>query len=175
MDGKTGRPIISLKFKAPPAKEATPAAAPAEKAASPALGAFAHGRPLPTRKHALREVLVARPEPKVDKPVEESKPAPPIEPAAFKAATKAATKAASSVVADPTWQSGDLQRSYQDAKTRAQSLHRKQAKLISGIVMRRVAPDLPEESETRSLAMRAAYAAAFVSLIESAEAVAEPS
>lgn len=180
MDGKTGRPIISLKFKTPAAKEAAPAAAPravaTEKPTIPAPQLFAVPKPVAARRHALREVVVAKPEPKPElkpeKPVEEAKSGPAIEPAAFRAATKAATKAASSVVADPSWQSAELQRSYQDAKTHAQPVHRKQAKLISGIVMRRVAPDLPEESETRSLAMRAAYAAAFASLIESAELLA---
>ncbi|UVC09908.1 hypothetical protein IHQ71_04660 [Rhizobium sp. TH2] len=132
---------------------------------------FAMPKPVLARKQALREVFVAKTMAKPEKPVEDHKAAPPIEPAAFKAATKAAMKAASSVVADPAWQSADLQKSYQEAKSHAQPVHRKQAKLISGIVMRRVAPDLPEESETRSLAMRAAYAAAFASLIGSAEEI----
>ena len=70
------------------------------------------------------------------------------------------------MLADPSWQSAELQRSYQEAKLHALPLHRKQAKLISGIVLKRVAPDLPE-NETKSLAMRAAYAAAFASLIAS--------
>ncbi|MDB5551288.1 MAG: hypothetical protein JWL86_1272 [Rhizobium sp.] len=130
---------------------------------------FTMPKPLLARKQALREVFVAKTMAKPEKPVEDTKASPPIEPAAFKAATKAAMKAASSVVADPAWQSAELQKSYQEAKGHAQPVHRKQAKLISGIVMRRVAPDLPEESETRSLAMRAAYAAAFASLIGSAE------
>ena len=143
-----------------------PAVAPkADVAAKP----FAMPKPMVARKQALREVFVAKTMAKPEKPVEDAKAAPPIEPAAFKAATKAAMKAASSVVADPAWQSADLQKSYQEAKGHAQPVHRKQAKLISGIVMRRVAPDLPEESETRSLAMRAAYAAAFASLIGSAD------
>jgi hypothetical protein len=174
MDGKTGRPIISLKFKTPPS-EAAPGAVSrpvaAEKAANALFKPSAVPRPMLARKQALREVVVAKAPPKPEPPAEESKSAPAIEPAAFKAATKAAMKAASSVVADPTWQSAELQRSYQGAKTHAQPVHRKQAKLISGIVMRRVAPDLPEESETRTLAMRAAYAAAFASLIESAQAL----
>ena len=73
------------------------------------------------------------------------------------------------MLADPGWQSAELQRSYQEAKLHALPVHRKQAKLISGIVLKRLAPDLPE-NETRSLAMRAAYAAAFASLIDSAQA-----
>lgn len=175
MDGKTGRPIISLKFKKPAVPEVAEAVEPRPAATQKPAGVAAakpFAMPKPARKQALREVVVAKPEPKPEKPVEESKSAPPIEPAAFKAATKAAMKAAAAVVADPSWQSAELQRSYQEAKTHAQPVHRKQAKLISGIVMRRVAPDLPEESETRTLAMRAAYAAAFASLIESAEVLA---
>ena len=75
------------------------------------------------------------------------------------------------MLADPSWQSAELQQSYQEAKQHALPLHRKQAKLISGIVLKRVAPDLPED-ETKSLAMRAAYAAAFASLIGSTQATA---
>lgn len=179
MDGKTGRPILSLKFKTSPPPGEAPAAderkgapeKPVAAAPKPATAAkpFTIPKPVLARKQALREVFVAKTKAKLEKQVEDAKAAPPIEPAAFKAATKAAMKAASAVVADPAWQSADLQKSYQDAKGHAQPLHRKQAKLISGIVMRRVAPDLPEESETRSLAMRAAYAAAFASLIGSAD------
>lgn len=172
MDRKTGRPIISLKFKAPAPVEADPAASrPAEIARKPQVS----GRePLimpkvASRKQGVREVVMAKPtpapQPIVVKQAEESKPVP-IPPAAFKAATKAATVAVNSVLADPSWQSAELQRSYQEAKLHALPLHRKQAKLISGIVLKRVAPDLPE-NETRSLAMRAAYAAAFASLIAS--------
>lgn len=177
MDGKTGRPILSLKFKTAPSPAEAPAAdqrkvAPGKTVAvapKPVTESrtFVPPKPLLARKQALREVFVAKTMAKAEKPVEDSRNAPPIEPAAFKAATKAAMKAASSVVADPAWQSAELQKNYQDAKSHAQPVHRKQAKLISGIVMRRVAPDLPEESETRSLAMRAAYAAAFASLIGS--------
>jgi len=177
MDGKTGRPILSLKFKTSPPPGEAPAVdqrkavpdKPVAAAPRPVAESkpFVAPKPLLARKQALRQVFVAKTMAKAEKPIEDSKNAPPIEPAAFKAATKAAMKAASSVVADPAWQSADLQKSYQDAKSHAQPVHRKQAKLISGIVMRRVAPDLPEESETRSLAMRAAYAAAFASLIGS--------
>ena len=187
MDRKTGRPIISLKF-----KETTPpeAAQPAARAAEVARKPQVSGRePLivpkvASRKQGIREVVVARPvpapppatakqaAPKSSQPkqVEEARPVP-IAPAAFKAATKAATVAVNAVLADPSWQSAELQQSYQDAKQHALPLHRKQAKLISGIVLKRVAPDLPED-ETKSLAMRAAYAAAFASLIGSAQAIA---
>jgi hypothetical protein len=121
-----------------------------------------------SRKHGVREVVVAKPAPvPVAKPAEDAKPVP-IPPAAFKAATKAATQAVNSVIADPAWQSAELQRSYQEAKLRALPIHRKQAKLISGIVLKRVAPDL-EEGDTKSLAMRAAYAAAFSVLIGKVE------
>lgn len=170
MDGKTGRPIISLKFKAPPAEAEQPAGRPLELARKPQVS----GREpvimpkLPSRKHGVREVVVAKPaapEP-VAKPAEEPKPIPP---AAFKAATRAATQAVNAVIADPTWQSAELQRSYQEAKLRAQPIHRKQAKLISGIVLKRVAPNL-DEGETKALAMRAAYAAAFSVLIGKGEA-----
>lgn len=168
MDGKTGRPIISLKFKAPKADPEQPAGRPIEparKAQVPAREPFVVPK-APSRKQGIREVVVARPAPApvpAAKQKEESKPVP-IPPASFKAATKAATQAVSSVLADPAWQSAELQKSYQEAKLRAQPIHRKQAKLISGIVLKRVAPDL-EEGETRSLAMRAAYAAAFSVLI----------
>ena len=188
MDGKTGRPILSLKFKSPAAGEPDVASAKApvaEKKATPVTQSFVPPKAdapkavppkVAPKRHALREVVVARPAPVAApapkakaKPVEESKQVP-IPPSAFKAATKAAMHAVSSVIADPTWQSSDLQRSYQDAKGHAQPIHRKQAKLISGIVMKRVAPDMPE-CETKSLAMRAAYAAAFASLIGSEQGV----
>ena len=170
MDGKSGRPIISLKFKAPPAEAEQPAERPAGLDRKPQVS----GREpfvvpkVSSRKQGVREVVVAKAaptpsQPPAPKPHEETKPVP-IPPAAFKAATKAATQAVSSVLADPTWQSAELQRSYQEAKLRAQPIHRKQAKLISGIVLKRVAPDL-DEGETKSLAMRAAYAAAFSVLI----------
>jgi hypothetical protein len=174
MDGKTGRPIISLKFKAPAAEAEQPAARPAEPARKPQVS----GRePLiapkvASRKHGVREVVVARPAPPPPpvppaKAPEEAKTVP-IPPAAFKAATKAATQAVNAVIADPAWQSAELQRSYQEAKLRSKPIHRKQAKLISGIVLKRVAPDL-EEGDTKSLAMRAAYAAAFSVLIGKTE------
>ena len=168
MDGKTGRPILSLKFKAPTAEAEQPAARIADPARKPQIS----GREpfivpkVPSRKHGVREVVVAKPAPApipVAKPVEEAKPVA-IPPAAFKAATKAATQAVNAVIADPAWQSAELQRSYQEAKLHAKPIHRKQAKLISGIVLKRVAPEL-EEGETKSLAMRAAYAAAFSVLI----------
>lgn len=174
MDGKTGRPIISLKFKTPAAEAEQPAARTVEPARKPQVS----GRePLlvpkvASRKHSVREVVVAKPAPvqaptPVAKPAEEAKSVP-IAPAAFKAATKAATQAVNAVIADPAWQSAELQRSYQEAKLRAKPIHRKQAKLISGIVLKRVAPEL-EDEETKSLAMRAAYAAAFSVLIAKTE------
>lgn len=174
MDGKTGRPIISLKFKAPAAEVEQPAARTLEPARKPQVS----GRePLiapkvPSRKHGVREVVLAKPAPlpappPAAKPSEEAKSVP-IPPAAFKAATKAATQAVAAVIADPAWQSAELQRSYQEAKLRAKPVHRKQAKLISGIVLKRLAPEL-EEGETKSLAMRAAYAAAFSVLIAKTE------
>ena len=185
MDRKTGRPIISLKF-----KETTPAEAEQPVAGNPDVVRKPQnsGRePLivpkvASRKQGVREVVVAKPTPAAPPPAakkaapkqaepkqaEEARPVP-IPPAAFKAATKAATVAVNSVLADPSWQSAELQQSYQEAKQHALPLHRKQAKLISGIVLKRVAPDLPED-ETKSLAMRAAYAAAFASLIGSTQA-----
>ena len=188
MDRKTGRPIISLKF-----KETTPAEAdqPAASGSGIVRKPQVSGRePLivpkvSSRKQGVREVVVARPTPaplpsspkkaaskkSEPQPTEEVRPVP-IPPAAFKAATKAATVAVNSVLADPAWQSAELQKSYQDAKQHALPLHRKQAKLISGIVLKRVAPDLHED-ETKSLAMRAAYAAAFASLIGSIQDTAE--
>ena len=169
MDGKSGRPIISLKFKAPPAEAERPAGSAAELGRKPQVS----GREpliapkMPSRRHGVREVVVAKPAPAAA-PQEEAKPVP-IPPAAFKAATKAATQAVNSVLADPAWQSAELQRSYQEAKLRAEPIHRKQAKLISGVVLKRVAPNL-DEGETKSLAMRAAYAAAFSVLTGKAEA-----
>jgi hypothetical protein len=173
MDRKTGRPIISLKFKAPAPTESEPVA---EKTVVPARKPEVSGREpfvmpkVPSRKHGVREVVVAKPAPAVQpaparKQPEETKPAP-IPPPAFKAATKAATQAVAAVLADPAWQSADLLQSYQEAKLRARPIHRKQAKLISGIVLKRLAADSADE-ELRSLAMRAAYAAAFSSLIAS--------
>lgn len=187
MDRKTGRPIISLKFKeTTPAEADQPAARGPDVVRKPQIS----GRePLivpkvVSRKQGVREVVVAKPaaappppvvrkaapKPAEAQPAEEMRPVP-IPPAAFKAATKAATVAVNSVLADPTWQSAELQQSYQEAKQHALPLHRKQAKLISGIVLKRVAPDLPED-ETKSLAMRAAYAAAFASLIGSTQTAA---
>ena len=172
MDGKTGRPILSLKFKAPAADAEQPAARAVELARKPQIS----GREpfivpkVPSRKHGVREVVVTKPAPApvaIAKPAEEVKPVP-IPPAAFKAATRAATQAVNAVIADPAWQSAELQRNYQEAKLLAKPIHRKQAKLISGIVLKRVAPDL-EEGETKSLAMRAAYAAAFSVLIGKTE------
>jgi len=169
MDGKSGRPIISLKFKAPPAEAERQAGSAAELGRKPQVS----GREpliapkMPSRRHGVREVVVAKPAPAAA-PQEEAKPVP-IPPAAFKAATKAATQAVNSVLADPAWQSAELQRSYQEAKLRAEPIHRKQAKLISGVVLKRVAPNL-DEGETKSLAMRAAYAAAFSVLTGKAEA-----
>jgi hypothetical protein len=166
MDGKSGRPIISLKFKAPPAEAEQPAARPAELGRKPQVSAR---EPLimpklPSRKHSVREVVIAKPAAAPpEKPQEETKSVP-IPPGVFKAATKAATQAVNAVMADPGWQSAELQRCYQDAKLRAQPIHRKQAKLISGIVLKRAAPSL-EEGDTKSLAMRAAYAAAFSVLV----------
>ena len=172
MDGKTGRPILSLKFKAPTAEAEQPAARAVEPIRKPQIS----GREpfivpkVPSRKHGVREVVVAKPAPApiaVAKPAEEAKSVP-IPPAAFKAATRAATQAVNAVIADPAWQSAELQRNYQEAKLLAKPIHRKQAKLISGIVLKRVAPEL-EEGETKSLAMRAAYAAAFSVLIGKTE------
>lgn len=176
MDGKSGRPIISLKFKASPAEPEQPAGSPeaGRKPQVPGREPFIVPK-LPSRKQGVREVVVAKPVPIAAPPPAEKAPeepkSVPIPPAAFKAATKAATQAVSSVLADPGWQSAELQRSYQEAKLRAQPIHRKQAKLISGIVLKRVAPDL-DEGETKSLAMRAAYAAAFSVLIGKADAAA---
>lgn len=170
MDRKTGRPIISLKFKAPPPAEvpqsSEPPVAPVRKPDMPGREPFVMPK-IPGRKHGLREVVVAKPAPPSPAPkaISETKPVP-IAPAAFKAATKAATQAVTAVLADPAWQSAELLRDYQHAKLRALPIHRKQAKLISGIVLKRLAADKADE-ETRSLAMRAAYAAAFSSLIES--------
>lgn len=166
MDGKSGRPIISLKFKAPPAEVERPVAESGRKPQASGREPLIAPK-LPSRRHGVREVVVARPAPAVT-PQEEAKPVP-IPPAAFKAATKAATQAVNSVLADPGWQSAELQRSYQEAKLRAEPIHRKQAKLISGVVLKRVAPNL-DEGETKSLAMRAAYAAAFSVLTDKTEA-----
>lgn len=185
MDRKTGRPIISLKFKAPAAEAEQSANKSTEPAQKPPV---AQREPfvlpkVPSRKQGVREVVMAKPGPAPAakaKPGAKPLPAPetqpearpvPIPPAAFKSATKAATEAVSAVLADPAWQSADLQRSYQDAKLRAQPIHRKQAKLISGIVLKRLAPDL-DEGEVKSLAMRAAYAAAFSVLAGQPETVA---
>jgi hypothetical protein len=174
MDRKTGRPIISLKFKATPPSPGEPTA---ERSAEPARKPQLSGREpvftpkIPSRKHGVREVVVAKPAPPPAPPApeapDESKSVP-IPPAAFKAATRAATRAVHSVLADPAWQSAELQRSYQEAKLNALPIHRKQAKLISGIVLKRVVPDSVEE-DTRGLAMRAAYAAAFASLLATRE------
>ena len=137
MDRKTGRPIISLKFKETTPAEADQPAAPNPRHLSQATGLWSRAADrmpkVASRKQGVREVVVTRPvlapPPVVKKtqtkkaasrqteakPVEEARPVP-IPPAAFKAATKAATVAVDAVLADPGWQSAELQQSYQDAK-----------------------------------------------------------
>src|SRR5262245_14375615 len=117
MDGKTGRPIISLKFKAPAPDAERPAGQPIEPVRKPQVSGrepFVMPK-VPSRKQGVREVVVTKaapPPPPAAKAAVEAKTVP-IPPATFKAATKAATQAVSSVLADPAWQSAELQRSYQ--------------------------------------------------------------
>jgi hypothetical protein len=93
------------------------------------------------------------------------KSSPSISPDLFKAAIKAAGLAIQNVVADPEWKSEDLFRQYQAAKEHANSTHKHQAKLVSTVATRRHNRDIAE-ADVESAAMRAAYAAALVALVD---------
>ena len=116
----------------------TPSAAPAPRPAPPTK---AEAKPEPTKKSG-----------------------PAISPELFKAAVRAAGLAIQNVVADPEWKSEDLLHQYQAAKTGATSTNKQQAKLISTVATRRHAKDI-DQAGVESAAMRAAYAAALVTLV----------
>jgi hypothetical protein len=156
------RPIISLKFKRPDpvAGDLKPAApvvrppVPAAKppATSPSAPPPPPAAPPPTPAPAQRVRA-------------HKKGSPSISPDLFKAAIKAAGLAIQNVVADPEWKSEDLFRQYQAAKEHANSTHKHQAKLVSTVATRRHNRDI-EQADVESAAMRAAYAAALVALVD---------
>jgi hypothetical protein len=91
----------------------------------------------------------------------------------FKAAIKAAGLAIQNIVADPEWKNEELFHQYQSAKERASSTHKHQAKLVSTVATRRHSRDI-EHADVESAAMRAAYAAALVALVDFREKAEEP-
>ncbi len=111
----------------------------------------------PSRAAAPPPKAAAKPEPA-------KKAGPVISPDLFKAAVRAAGLAIQNVVADPEWKSEDLLHQYQAAKPGATSTNKQQAKLISTVATRRHAKDI-EQAGVESAAMRAAYAAALVTLV----------
>jgi hypothetical protein len=193
------RPIISLKFKKPEleAGESSPSAPP-KPAAPPApvppparhktefvfkpSGSKAPavrdpfqkpshplGKPGPAKAPAgekTKPAPVAKPEPAEAKP--RSRKGPAISPDVFKSAIRAAGMAIQNVVADPEWKSEDLLHQYQAAKEHATSTHKQQAKLVSTVATRRHSRDI-EHADVENAAMRAAYAAALVALVEAAD------
>jgi hypothetical protein len=176
------RPIISLKFKTPDAARGdiqppAPQPAPARPASPPPPPSPA--KPAPARspsakplagKPAFAKPVPARPAPPVSetpKAEPARKHSPAISPDIFKAAVKAAGIAIQHVVADPEWKSEDLLHQYQAAKEHATSTHKQQAKLVSTVATRRHGRDI-DEAGVENPAMRAAYAAALVALVEAA-------
>lgn len=175
------RPIISLKFKTPDAargdiKPPEPQPAPARPAAAPPpLPAKPAAARSPSAKPFAAKSAPARPAPPKPAPAAEAaskaepakKHSPAISPEIFKAAVKAAGIAIQHVVADPEWKSEDLLHQYQAAKEHATSTHKQQAKLVSTVATRRHGRDI-DEAGVENPAMRAAYAAALVALVEAA-------
>lgn len=192
------RPIISLKFKkpeleagesspsappkpaAPPAPTPPPARHKTEFVFKPPASKAPVARdpffktPQPFSKPAgAKSPAAAKPKPAAKaEPVEpaksRSRKGPAISPDVFKAAIRAAGMAIQNVVADPEWKSEDLLHHYQAAKEHATSTHKQQAKLVSTVATRRHNRDI-EHADVENAAMRAAYAAALVALVEAAE------
>jgi hypothetical protein len=129
----------------------------------------------PSAKPFAAKSAPARPAPPKPAPAAEAaskaepakKHSPAISPEIFKAAVKAAGIAIQHVVADPEWKSEDLLHQYQAAKEHATSTHKQQAKLVSTVATRRHGRDI-DEAGVENPAMRAAYAAALVALVEAA-------
>lgn len=171
------RPIISLKFKTPDAtrgdiKPPAPQPAPARPIAPPPPSP---AKPVPARSPSAKPFAAkpapGKPTPAKPAPAVQAEPAkkhsPAISPDIFKAAVKAAGIAIQHVVADPEWKSEDLLHQYQAAKEHATSTHKQQAKLVSTVATRRHGRDI-DEAGVENPAMRAAYAAALVALVEAA-------
>jgi len=152
------RPIISLKFKTPPV---TPAGSVKPAAVAPQPPP----RPSPRQPSPQPPPPPAAPPPPAPKPKPARKSGGSISPDLFKAAIKAAGLAIQNVVADPDWKSEELFHQYQSAKERASSTHKHQAKLVSTVATRRHNRDI-EQADVESAAMRAAYAAALVALVD---------
>lgn len=159
------RPIISLKFKTPPV---SPAGSVKPAAAAPQL---TPRQPSP-RQPSPPPPPAAAPAP-APKPKPARKSGGSISPDLFKAAIKAAGLAIQNVVADPGWKSEELFHQYQAAKERANSTHKHQAKLVSTVATRRHSRDI-EQADVESAAMRAAYAAALVALVDFPDKGEEP-
>jgi hypothetical protein len=127
--------------------------------AKPAMAKPAPAKPVAAPKAAPVEEAAAAEKPRP------SRRGPAISPELFKAAVKAAGVAIQNVVADPEWKSEDLLHQYQTAKEQASSTNKQQAKLVSTVATRRHARDI-EHADVENAAMRAAYAAALVALVE---------
>jgi hypothetical protein len=160
------RPIISLKFKTPPVPPAG-SVKPAVTAPQPTPR-----QPSP-RQPAPSPAPPAAPPPPAPAPKPARKSGGSISPDLFKVAIKAAGLAIQNVVADPEWKSEELFQQYQAAKERATSTHKHQAKLVSTVATRRHNKDI-EQADVESAAMRAAYAAALVALVDHPEKGGEP-
>jgi flagellar biosynthesis/type III secretory pathway protein FliH len=130
--------------------------APAKATPAPKAAPAAKSTPAPKADPA-EDAAAAKPKP--------NRRGPAISPDLFKAAVKAAGVAIQSVVADPEWKSEDLLHQYQTAKEQATSTNKQQAKLVSTVATRRHARDI-EQADVENAAMRAAYAAALVALVE---------
>ena len=157
------RPIISLKFKTPPTPSGDLKPVAPAKPASPAKSVSSarpasHAVPPPPPPPASPPQQAAKPE-------TAKKSGPAISPDLFKAAIRAAGQAIQNVVADPEWKSEDLLHQYQAAKDSATSTHKQQAKLVSTVATRRHTKDI-QQAGVENAAMRAAYAAALVALVE---------
>jgi hypothetical protein len=188
------RPIISLKFKKPELESGEPSQpAPAKPAAllPPAPPPARHKtefffKPASPKTAPIRDPFAKTPAPKPKaQPAEKLRPAPAtdsdaadarqrprkgpaISPEVFKAAIRSAGIAIQNVVADPEWKSEELLHQYQSAKEHATSTHKQQAKLVSTVATRRHSRDI-EHADVENAAMRAAYAAALVALVEAAD------
>lgn len=193
------RPIISLKFKKPEAEsgESSPSVPAKPAAPPPPVPPLARNKtefvfkPQPKTAPAARDPFFKptqpfakapspkaapfdrprpAPEPKAEPAESKARPrkGPAISPDVFKSAIRAAGMAIQNVVTDPEWKSEELLHQYQAAKEHATSTHKQQAKLVSTVATRRHNRDI-EQADVENAAMRAAYAAALVALVEAAD------
>jgi hypothetical protein len=189
------RPIISLKFTKPElaAGDGQPTAPAKPTASAPLPPPVRKSEPLFKPKTTAAKTVVkmtkdatmkafapvaAKPAPVQEAPAATAKPrparkGPAISPELFKAAVKSAGLAIQNVVADPDWKSEDLLHSYQTAKEQASSTNKQQAKLVSTVATRRHSRDIGN-ADVENAAMRAAYAAALVTLVNGPDKEEEP-